>query len=109
MENIVTFHKNQNIETEDFNNMGAYARASLDHIVKDGIDAGQKYTGFPVTSSGPLELTVGAGRYYKNGEVYYAGIEGGIHLSFVDLMPAVTKKIITVAVWGQKQRMAKPR
>jgi len=106
MENTVLFHKNQQIEADDLNHMGEYARASLDHIVKDGIDAGQKYTGFPVTSSGPLELSVGAGRYYKNGEVYYAGIEGGIRLSFVDLMPAVTKKIVTVAVWGQSQETA---
>jgi len=106
MERAVILHKNQQVEAEDLTNMGAYPRASMDHIVKDGIDAGQKYTGFPVTSSGPLELTVGSGRYYKNGEVYYAGIEGGIRLSFVDLMPVVTRKIITVAVWGQTQETA---
>jgi len=70
MERAVLFHPFQENSDQDLTNIGAFARNSMDHIVKDGIDAGQKYTGFHVAASGPLELTVGAGRYYKNGEIY---------------------------------------
>jgi len=106
MERAVLFHPFQENSDSDLTNIGSFARNAMDHIVKDGIDAGQKYTGFPVASSGPLELIVGSGRYYKNGEIYYADIEGGTRLNFADLLPTVTKKIITVAVWGQPQETA---
>jgi hypothetical protein len=102
MERRVKIHQNQQITDTDLNNMGEFPRASLDHVVHDGIDNGRKFWGFPVVASGPLEVTVGAGRYYNQGKVFYRDDDGGVTLSVADYVPVVTKRIVTVAVWGQE-------
>ena len=68
MERRVKIHQDQQITDTDLNNMGEFTRSSLDHIVNDGIESGRKFWGFPVTESGPLEVTVGAGRFYNLGD-----------------------------------------
>lgn len=102
MERIVKIWPNQKITSGDQNNHGAFARASMDHVVNDAIDPGKKFTGFPVTQSGPLEITVGAGRFYSLGRVFYRDDQGGVVLQLADYVPLVTKRIVTVAVWGQE-------
>lgn len=102
MERIVKIWPNQKITSGDQNNLGLFARASLDHVVNDAVDPGKKFTGFPVTQSGPLEITVGAGRFYGNGRVFYRDDAGGVVLQLADYIPLVTKRIVTVAVWGQE-------
>lgn len=102
MERVVKIHQDQQITHTDLNNMGLFPRASMDHIVHDGIDDGRKFWGFPVVASGPLEVTVGEGRYYNQGKVYYRNDEGGVVLSVADYVPVVTKRIVTVAVWGNE-------
>ena len=102
MERRVKIHQDQQITDTDLNNMGEFTRSSLDHIVNDGIESGRKFWGFPVTESGPLEVTVGAGRFYNLGQVFYRDDEGGVVLSVANFVPAVTKRIVTVAVWGNK-------
>lgn len=102
MERLVRFHKDEQAAYTDFNEMGDFARSSLDHIVHDAIEGSLKYWGFPVTETGTLEVTVGTGRFYKQGEVYYRDDAGGVALSLALVVPVVTKKIVTVAVWGQE-------
>lgn len=102
MERKVIVHPDQQITDTDFNNVGQFARESMDHIVHDGIEPGRKFWGFPVSETGPLEVTVGAGRYYNQGKVFYRNDEGGVTLSLADHVPIVTKKIVTVAVWGNE-------
>jgi len=100
MEQRVIIHPNQQVTDTDLNNVGEFARASLDHVVTDGIEPGRKFWGFPVTATGPLEITVGAGRLYSQGKVFFRDDEGGVVINLADYIPVVTKKIVTVVVWG---------
>jgi hypothetical protein len=102
MERNVRISPNQKIASADLNNAGLFARASLDHVVNDGIDPGKKFTGFSVVQSGPLEITVGAGRFYSVGRVFYRDDDGGVVLQLADYIPLVTRRVVTVAVWGQE-------
>lgn len=100
MERRVVIHPNQQITDTDLNNMGEFARTSIDHVVQDGISALRKFAGFPVVQTGPLEVTVGEGRYYNQGAVFYRDDDGGVVLSLADYIPAVTKRIVSIVVWG---------
>lgn len=102
MERTVKFHQDQQVTQGDLNNIGGFARTSLDHAVNDGIEPGAKFWGFPVTETSPLEVTVGEGRYYNTGEIFYRNDDGGVVLSLASLVPVVTSKIVTVAVWGSE-------
>jgi len=100
VESRVLIHPNQQVTDTDLNNVGEFARASLDHVVNDGIEPGRRFWGFPVTATGPLEVTVGAGRFYNQGAVFFRNDDGGVVLNLADYIPVVTKKIVTVVVWG---------
>lgn len=102
MERRKIIHPNQQITDGDLNDMGEFARTSLDHVVHDCVEPGLKYWGFPVTETGPLEVTVGEGRLIWNGAVYYRNDDGGVVISLADYVPAVTRKIVTIAVWGNQ-------
>lgn len=99
-ERIVKVQQNQIVTATDFNNFGAFPRASLDHVVKDAITDQAGYIQFAVVESGPAEVTVAPGRLYRNGEVYARDDEGGVTLDLSTLLPAVTRKIVTIVVWG---------
>lgn len=101
-ESVVKFHQDQQVTFTDLNDMGEFARTSLDHVVNDAIEPAAKFWGFPVTETGTLEVTVGEGRLYSKGAVFFRNDEGGVVLSLASLVPVVTKKIITVAVWGNQ-------
>ncbi|MCB5201722.1 hypothetical protein LH464_04415 [Neorhizobium sp. T786] len=100
-ERLVVISDDQQITNQDLNNIGAYARTSLDHVVKDGIEPGKKFTGFSVVQSGPAQVTVGSGRLYVDGAVYFRDDEGGVVLDLINALPAATNKIVTIVVWGQ--------
>jgi hypothetical protein len=102
MERLVKFYQDQQVTNADLNNVGTFDRTSLDHVVNDGIEPGRKFWGFPCVESGPLEVTVGEGRFYNQGEVYYRNDDGGVVLNLADYVPVVTKKIVTIAVWGNE-------
>lgn len=106
MERRVIIHPSQQVTDGDLNNIGEFARASLDHAVHDGIEPGRKFWGFPVTVTGPLEITVGEGRFYAQGRVFYRSDEGGIVINLADYIPVVTKRIVTVVVWGNQTETA---
>ncbi|MGO8269273.1 hypothetical protein ACC862_24225 [Rhizobium ruizarguesonis] len=100
-ERLVIISQDQQLTEEDLTNIGGFAQASLDHVVNDGIESGRKFTGFAVVSSGPAQVTVGAGRMYQGGQVYFRDDEGGVVVDLLSSLPAVTEKIVTIAVWGQ--------
>lgn len=99
-ERIVKVQQNQIVTATDFNNFGLFPRSSQDHVVRDTITDQAGYVQFQVVESGPAEITVAPGRYYKNGEVYARDDEGGVTIDLSTLLPAVTRKIVTVVVWG---------
>lgn len=106
MERRIIINPYQQITESDINLVGEFARSSLDHVVNDGIEAGRKFWGFPVTITGPLEITVGVGRYYTQGKVYFRNEDGGIVINLADYIPVVTKKIVTVVAWGNQMDTA---
>lgn len=101
-ESVVKFHQDQQVTFTDLNDIGNFSRLSLDHVVGDAIEPALKFWGFPVTETGTLEVTVGEGRLYSKGKVFFRNDEGGVVLSLASVVPVVTQKIITVAVWGNQ-------
>jgi hypothetical protein len=100
-ERLVIISQDQELTNDDLTNIGKFSQSSLDHVVNDGIESGRKFTGFAALQTGPAQVTVGAGRLYQNGEVYFRDDAGGVVLDLLSILPAVTEKIVTIAVWGQ--------
>ena len=70
MENQVIFRSGQDLDPADFNNMQAFAQASIDHVVGDAVTAGRGYAGFLVAITGAAKVTADPGRLYSAGAVY---------------------------------------
>lgn len=102
MERRVIVHDRQQVTHTDLNNVGEFGRASLDNVTHDGIEPGRKFTGFQVVESAPVEVTVGAGRFFNQGKVFYRADDGGVQIQLADYLPLVTKRIVTIAVWGNQ-------
>ncbi len=99
-ERIVKIHANQQVSDQDLNNIGLFARESLDHVVRDGIDNGRRYTGFQALQTSAAQVTVGGGRLYENGKVFFRDDVGGVILDLITVLPAVTRKVVTIVAWG---------
>ena len=102
MESTVNFANHQVVETEDANNLGVYARASLDHVVKDlGGFPAPRYVGMLVEQTGQSTIRVGTGRFHKgDGSVYLFEPENGQTIDLLDHLPAVAQRIATVVAYG---------
>ena len=98
MEKQFLMRPNQHVKSSDFSSMQAYTRASLDHVVNDGIDDGRKYYGLETTKTGPTETTTAIGRLYSSGAVFVKEVQAVF--SHIAKLPAVTEKIATIVVWG---------
>ena len=46
MERTVIYRDRQELQSADLNNMQDFGRASMDHIVRDALEAGKAYSGF---------------------------------------------------------------
>lgn len=102
MERAVIVGQNQIATSADANRFGTFARESLDHVVVDAVTDVKKFTGFPVAQTGPAEVTVGAGRLYgAAGAVYFRSDEGGVVIDLINMLPAVTKRIVAIVAVGQ--------
>ena len=77
MERKVNIQDWQKVTVEDFNNFGLFPRYSFDHIVGDVLIPSMAYTGFTTVQTAPAVITVGNGRLYHNGLVFYNDNEGG--------------------------------
>jgi hypothetical protein len=102
MERKVNIQDWQKVTVEDFNNFGLFPRYSFDHIVSDTIIPGMAFTGFTTVQTAPAVVTVGNGRLYHNGHVFYNDNEGGSSLDLLAVLPVVTRRYVTVVVWGQE-------
>ena len=101
-ERIARFEQDQQIAEPDLNNIGKFARASLDHVVRDAVEPGKKYVGFNVAQNGAAQVTVGEGWYYNAGRVYHRGDQGGTDIDLITLLPVTVQKIVSIVVWGQE-------
>lgn len=101
-ERIARFEQDQQIAEPDLNNIGKFARASLDHVVRDAVEPGKKYVGFNVAQNGAAQVTVGEGWYYNAGRVYHRGDQGGTDIDLITLLPVMVSKIVSIVVWGQE-------
>ena len=101
-ERIARFEQDQQIAEPDLNNIGKFARASLDHVVRDAVEPGKKFVGFNVAQNGAAQVTVGEGWYYNAGRVYHRGDQGGTDIDLITLLPVTVQKIVSIVVWGQE-------
>jgi len=102
MERKVNIQDWQKVTVEDFNNFGLFPRASFDHIVADTLIPGMAYTGFTTVQNAPAVVTVGNGRLFHAGLVFYNDSEGGASLDLLSVLPVVTRRYVGVVVWGQE-------
>ena len=110
MERKVNIQDWQKVTVEDFNNFGLFPRASFDHIVVDTIIPDMAFTGFTVVQTAPAVVTVGSGRLYHAGLVFYNDNEGGTSLDLLGVLPVVTRRWVGVVTWGQEiQTDTEPR
>ena len=110
MERKVNIQDWQKVTVEDFNNFGLFPRASFDHIVVDTLIPDMAFTGFTVVQTAPAIVTVGSGRLYHNGLVFYNDNEGGTQLDLLGVLPVVTRRYVGIVTWGQEiQTDTEPR
>jgi hypothetical protein len=102
MERKVNIQDWQKVTVEDFNNFGLFPRYSFDHVVGDILIPDMAYTGFTTVQTAPAVVTVGNGRLYHNGLVFYNDNEGGTSLDMLSNLPVVTRRYVGVVVWGQE-------
>jgi hypothetical protein len=99
MEKLVNFRDRQELQSVDLSNIGEYARASLDHVVYDGISDQKHWVEFTVTKSATAELTVSDGRIYSSGMVYVS--EDDTVFDVLAHLPGTNKRYAAIVAWGQ--------
>lgn len=109
VEKLVQHRSRQTIMESDLNNAQLYARASIDHVVGDGIEEGRRFIGFDVTQKGSLQVLVSAGRLYFDGGVYPRDEVDGITVDLNSKRPNLQKKIIAIVVWPDNKDEAEQR
>ena len=102
MERKVNIQDWQKVTVEDFNNFGLFPRYSFDHVVGDVLIPNMGFTGFTTVQTAPAVVTVGNGRLYHNGVVFFNDSEGGVSLDLLSVLPVVTRRYVGIVVWGQE-------
>ena len=100
MESTVIYRDRQELQSADLNNTQDFTRDSLDHIVKDAVDAGKAYTGFSASKTAATEVTLTAGRLYGSGAVYARNED--ILVDLFNALPLITKKRVAIVGYGQE-------
>lgn len=96
MERAVIFRDRQEVTPDDLNNGQLFARAALDHVALDAIEAGRRFTGFVVTGDTATSVNVAGGRLWYNGAVHFRDDANGVDIDLLSLKPAVSKKIVAI-------------
>ena len=99
MEQVVIFRDRQELQSADLNNAQDFARTSLDHVVKDAVDAGKAYTGFSAAKTAATEITLSPGRFYAGGQVFARN--ENVVIDVFNSLPLVTKKRVAIVAFGQ--------
>jgi len=100
MERTVIYRDRQELQSADLNNMQEFARASLDHVIRDAVEGGKAYSGFFATKTAATEITLSAGRLYAGGAVYAR--ETDIIVDLFNVLPLVTRKRVAIVTFGQE-------
>src|ERR1700730_5462440 len=100
MEKRVIIDPFQKVTEGDLQNISLFPERSLDDIVKDIGITGQGFSGFPVVQSAPAEVTIGNGRFYQAGLVYFNDTSGGQIIDLLTSLPLVTRRIVAIVTWG---------
>ncbi|WP_157080319.1 hypothetical protein [Sphingobium cloacae] len=104
----MNFYDRMDLSHADLNTMQAFAQASMDDIVADGIAAERKYAGFDAVATGVAELTVQPGRLYVGGRAYKR--DTAFVKDFTTSLPVATKKIVSLVIYGdQVETDVRPR
>ncbi|MCI5078708.1 hypothetical protein [Oricola sp.] len=100
MESIVIYRDRQELQSADLNAAQEFARASLDHVVRDSIEGGKAYAGFSASKTSATEVTLSPGRLYAGGAVYARGED--IVVDLFNVLPLITKKRVAIVAYGQE-------
>lgn len=100
METKLLLHNFQELPAPDLNAMQAYAQASIDAIVKELLFDEGRFTGLAVTTPGPLEIDMAAGRLYRAGKVYNKPAIS--NHSLVNYLPAANQRYVLIVVTGEE-------
>lgn len=92
----------QKITRDDFLKFGTFPQASFDTLVGKLLIPDIAFEGFLCVQSGPAELTVANGHLFSQGKVYVNDTLGGTTVDLKARLPAATKRIVAIAVWGQE-------
>ena len=98
MEKLVLFRERQEVTADDLSNTGAFAQASIDHVVHDGIQDGNGWAEFNVGETGVAEVTVDPGRLYFSGAVYVAEDDNVFDL--IGVLPNTNYKWVAIVGYG---------
>ncbi len=101
-ENLVLFRADQQLTSDDLNNVESYTTQTLVDIFSDAVTPNQAYAGLAVAQSGPTSVVVGIGRYYSGGQAYANTQTQTFPL--IAGLPVVAQKIATVCCWGVWQQ-----
>lgn len=99
MERTVTLRDYQEQTAADHNNIQSFVREAMDSIVKDGLSAGRRYSGFLATKTGQIEVSVTPGKFYDQGAVF-ARRTTQVQ-SLATYVAAAAKRIVTISAVGQ--------
>lgn len=100
MERTVIYRDRQELQSADLNATQEFARASLDHVVRDSIEGGKAYAGFSASKTSATEVTLSPGRLYAAGAVYARGED--IVVDLFNVLPLITKKRVAIVAYGQE-------
>ena len=101
MEKLVYFRDFQEQQASDHNNIQAYARTSIDHIVDDVVTKSNRYAGFAVVKSAQAEVSVASGRLYQAGGAVF-NRASSLTQSLTAYLAAASQRIVAVSVYGQE-------
>lgn len=99
MESKVKLYASQEVPASELNFLQQSVQDSLDHIVSELLFDDGLYSKLPVTKTGPLEITVGKGFFFRQGAVYRKVVE--TQHSLTSLLPSSGSRKVLVLVYGQ--------
>jgi hypothetical protein len=100
MESTVIYRDRQELQSADLNSTQDFVRVSMDHLVRDAVEAGKAYSGFSATKTASTEVTLAAGRLYAGGAVYARNED--IIVDLFNVLPLVTRKRVAIVTFGQE-------
>ena len=90
----------QKVTRDDFLKFGTFPQASFDTIVGKLLIPDLAFEGFVCSQTGPAQVSVSNGHLFSQGKVFVNDTIGGITVDLLARLPAATKRIVAIAVWG---------